>query len=110
MKKNPTLTGSPNPKKLSCPTSISTIMPTNNSSFQAKKHVKLKKTHANLQREKRRVKCKWQSYLTEKCQCDQFKVDLKAAWDIVFKIMEGFTAHHRKFNLKCFANNKGKIT
>ena len=51
----------------------------------------------------------WQSYLAKKCQCNQFKTDPKAVWDIIFKIIQGFNAHHNKYNPQNFANDEGKI-
>jgi len=44
-----------------------------------------------------------------RCQSKHFKDDLKAAWDIVFQIMEGFDSHHGNYNPKTFANRRSQI-
>ena len=72
-------------------------------------HQKLRQARANLQRVKRKAKRTWQNYLAAKCQRENFKDDPKAAWDIIFEIIEGFNAHHHKYNPKNFANARGKI-
>jgi len=57
---------------------------------------KLKITQANLQKVKR-------------CQNKHFKDDMKAAWDIVFQIIEGFDSHHSNYNPESFANKRSQI-
>jgi len=44
-----------------------------------------------------------------KCQSKHFKDDLKAAWDIVFQIIEGFDSHHGNCNQKNLANKRSQI-
>jgi len=56
--------------------------------------LKLKITWANLQEAKRKVKRKWQSFLAMRCQSKHFKDEPKAAWDIIFQIINGFDSHH----------------
>jgi len=73
-------------------------------------HSKLKSTHSTLQCIKRQAKRKWQSFLADCCQRKEFKDDPKAIWNIVFKIIEGFNAHHKKYSPKTFSNSKGDIT
>ena len=44
-----------------------------------------------------------------KCQSMHFKDDPKAAWNIVFQIIEGFDSHHGNSNPKHFANKRIQI-
>ena len=45
-----------------------------------------------------------------KCQSSHFKDDPKAAWEVVFQIIEGFNAHHSDYNPKTFSNKENKIS
>jgi len=59
---------------------------------------------------KQRAECTWQSCLAEKYNETNSRPTQKHHGNFVFEIMEGFNAYHGKYNLKNFANNKGKIT
>jgi len=50
------------------------------------------------------------SFLVNHCQREQFKDEPKATWNIVFKIIEGFNTHHKKYSPKNFSNSKGDVT
>jgi len=63
----------------------------------------------NLQRDKRKAKRKWQEFFARKCQHKNFKSNLKDAWDMVFKLIEGFQ-DHRQFSQKNFKDQNGHIT
>ena len=75
-----------------------------------KSHQNLKACQANLQRTKRIAKCKWQNFFAAKCQASHFKDNPKAAWEVVFQIIEGFNAHHSDYNPKTFSNKEGRIS
>ena len=73
-------------------------------------HHHLKVCCANLQKVKRQAKRKWQKFFAIKCQRNHFIDDPKAAWEVVFQIIEGFNAHHKDYKPKNFANNNGKTS
>jgi hypothetical protein len=45
----------------------------------------------------------------EKCQSDHLKINPREAWDMVFKLMEGFHTHHRRNTEKNFKSKDGRI-
>jgi len=49
---------------------------------------------------------KMASFLVNHCQREQFKDEPKATWNIVFKIIEGFNTHHKKY---CKKKQLGKL-
>jgi len=65
---------------------------------------------ANLQKVRRQEKRKWQNFFAIKCQREHFINDPKAAWEVVFQIVEGFNVHHKECKPKNFANNNGKTS
>jgi hypothetical protein len=56
---------------------------------------KLKDSRRKLLKSKRKAKRQWQLEFAEECQKKSFKLNLKEAWKMVFKLMEGFQGHHR---------------
>ena len=58
-------------------------------------HTNLQTARSNLQREKRNAKQRWQLHFAERCKREDFKTNPKSAWDIMFKLIEGFQGHHR---------------
>ncbi len=69
----------------------------------------LRETRRNLLREKRKAKRKWQFNFAENCQKKDFRSNPKEAWQMVFRLMDGFQKHHRKATQKLFKNQKGKV-
>ncbi len=67
----------------------------------------LKEACHNLLREKRKAKREWQRLFAEKCQSRDFKDNPKEAWNMVFKLMEGFQSHHQTFIPRNFKNKAG---
>ena len=69
--------------------------------------MKLKETRHNLLREKRKAKRQWQYTYASKCQKANFIIKPKEAWEMVFKLMEGFQGHHRTHLPSNFKNANG---
>jgi len=67
----------------------------------------LKSARRKLLREKRQGKRHWQFFFASNCQSIHFKSNPKAAWKMVFKLMEGFQAHHKTYLLKNFKSKSG---
>jgi len=70
---------------------------------------RLREAWASLQKSKRKTKWDWQVHFTFKCQREDFKINPKNAWEIIFKFMEGFQAHHCTFCQKSFNNTSRKL-
>jgi len=68
---------------------------------------KLKEARHQLLREKRRAKQQWQLAYAKKCKKDDFALNPKEAWSVVFKLMEGFQNHHKTKMPKNFKNKNG---
>ena len=67
----------------------------------------LKEARHNLLREKRKAKREWQRLFAEKCQNHDFKDNPKEAWNMVFKLMEGFQSHHKTLIPRNLKNKAG---
>ena len=68
---------------------------------------KLRDARHHLLREKRRAKRKWQYQYAEKCKKKDFILNPKEAWNMVFKLMEGYQKHHRNILPKNFKSKAG---
>jgi hypothetical protein len=55
----------------------------------------LKEARHQLLREKRKAKRHWQFAAAQKCKKSDFAINLKEAWSMIFKLMEGFQKHHK---------------
>jgi len=60
-------------------------------------HISLKQARHTLLREKRKAKRQWQLEYANKCKKKDLCLKPKEAWNMVFKLMEGFTKHHRNY-------------
>jgi hypothetical protein len=67
----------------------------------------LREARHRLLRIKRIAKRKWQFEYASKCQKSDFCLKPKDAWNMVFKLMEGFTSHHKKYMPKNFKSKNG---
>ena len=68
---------------------------------------KLREARHHLLREKRKAKRQWQYAYASKCKKNDFAINPKEAWDMVFKLMEGFQKHHHTYLPANFKNKKG---
>ena len=72
-------------------------------------HQELKEIRSNLQRAKRRAKCKWQEKYMNNINQKIFQESPKEAWQMIFKLRDGFQTHHRDYNSLLFKNSEGKV-
>jgi hypothetical protein len=75
----------------------------------AENHQNLKIARHELLREKRRAKRKWQYFFAERCQTSHLKTNPKEAWNMIFRLMDGFQTHHRTNVEKIFKSKNGKV-
>jgi predicted DNA binding CopG/RHH family protein len=59
--------------------------------------INLREARHHLLRIKRKAKRQWQFAYASKCKKADFVVKPKEAWDMVFKLMEGFQKHHHTY-------------
>ena len=71
-------------------------------------HQFLKDVRILLQKEK--IKEKMAIRISHECQKEDFKTNPGDAWQMVFKLIEGFQGHHWSFCQKKFKNKKGKMS
>ena len=69
--------------------------------------MKLREARHQLLREKRKAKRNWQFQYAEKCKKKDFILNPKEAWNMVFKLMDGFQKHHKNILPKNFKSKTG---
>jgi hypothetical protein len=69
----------------------------------------LRTTRHKLLRGKRAAKRQWQLTYASKCQKHDFCINPKEAWNMIFKLIEGFQNHHKVFIPKNFKSKSGII-
>jgi hypothetical protein len=68
---------------------------------------KLKESRHTLLKSKRKTKRQWQLEYTERCRKQDFRINPKEAWSMVFKIMEEYQNHHKVCMPRNFKNKLG---
>ena len=67
----------------------------------------LREARHHLLREKRKAKRQWQLAYAARCKKKDFCVHPKEAWQMVFRLMEGFQKHHRVYLPRNFKTKNG---
>ena len=47
--------------------------------------------------------------MNKKCKPENFKESPREAWQMIFKLIDGFQTHHREYGGQLFKDKKGKI-